>query len=86
MEKKSKLYGRNQVNMLNAGKALAEDEILSGKYKNFSGASEALKAINDYLKVLPDKRYGSEVKNVADVFKAYNRAGPKSFKKKTLLK
>lgn len=83
MERK---YGKNQVNMLSAGKNLAEDEILSGKYKNFSGPSEALKAINNYLKVLPDERYGSQVKSVGDVLKAFERAGPKKYKKKTLLK
>ena len=78
-----KVYGKNQVNMLSAGKNLAEDEILSGNYKSFSGPSEALKAINNYLKVLPDERYGSQVKSVNDVLKAFKRAGPKKFRGKS---
>ena len=83
IEPADKVYGRNEINMLSAAKALAEQDILSGKYKNTSGPSEALKAINDYLKVVSSNRYGSQVKSVNDVLKAFKRAGPKKFRGKS---
>jgi len=83
-EPTDKVYGKNENAMLNAAKAIAENEILSGKYETTSGPAEALDDINDYLKVYPRQAgYGSKAESVADVYKANNRAGPKQYKKKT---
>jgi len=79
-----KLYGKNENAMLNAGLAIAEREILSGKYESNEGPAEALEEINRFLKVYPGQAgYGSKAESVADVYKANNRAGPKQYKKKT---
>jgi len=79
-----KLYGKNENAMLNAGLAIAEREILSGKYESNEGPAEALEQINRFLKVYPGQAgYGSKAESVADVYKANNRAGPKQYKKKT---
>lgn len=83
-EPTDKVYGKNENAMLNAAKAIAEREVLSGKYETTSGPAEALDDINDYLKVYPGQAgYGSKAESVADVYKANNRAGPKQYKKKT---
>jgi len=78
-----KIVGRNLTNMLSAGAAIAEDEILSGKYEMNEGPEEALEDINRFLNVFSDDRYGSKAETIADVYKAHGRAGPKKFKKKT---
>jgi len=83
-EPTDEVYGKNENAMLNATRAIAEREILSGKYEMNSGPEEALEGVNDYLKVYPGQAgYGSKAESVADVYKANNRAGPKQYKKKT---
>tara|TARA_R100000951_G_scaffold84775_1_gene72531 strand:- start:25 stop:405 length:381 start_codon:yes stop_codon:yes gene_type:complete len=86
-EPTDEVYGKNENAMLNAARSIAEREILSGKYETTSGPAEALDDINDYLKVYPGQAgYSSKAESVADVYKANNRAGPKSFEKKTKVK
>lgn len=86
-EPTDEVYGKNENAMLNSARSIAEREILSGKYETTSGPAEALDDINDYLKVYPGQAgYGSKAETVADVYKANNRAGPKSFEKKTKVK